>query len=232
MIPAKSLRRQIISVLFFILASRAFAFANDAKSPYVLLLDVSGSMEREGTVRYSRYSSGQISGIVQQLGRSIASADDTSAIYVQPFSSSHETFALRGPVSVSEIHDALPTTANAEETELDAGLLLGMKDRPNSYLFMLTDNKNDFAGSKSDRRFYDLLAKSPAIHTVYFVPLARPGIKDSLVLYAVACGSAQRSVLRKIVTEFAKATQTDYVQFRGFYDDRSEERRVGKECRS
>ena len=54
MIPVNSLRRQIIFVLFFMLGNWAFAFANDAKSPYVLLLDVSGSMEREGAVRYSR----------------------------------------------------------------------------------------------------------------------------------------------------------------------------------
>ena len=45
MIPANSLRRQIIFVLFFMLGNWAFAFASDAKSPYVLLLDVSGSMD-------------------------------------------------------------------------------------------------------------------------------------------------------------------------------------------
>ena len=75
---------------------------------------------------------------------------------------------------------------------MDAALQLGMQGRPNSYLLILTDNRNDFKGSRSDQRFYDLLAKSPSIHTVFFVPLAQPGEKAALVLYAVACGDAHR----------------------------------------
>jgi hypothetical protein len=98
-----------------------------------------------------------------------------------------------------------------------------MRGRPDSYLFILTDNKNDFSGSKSDQRFYELLAKNPSIHTVYFVPLAEAGSKSALVLYAVACGGSHRSVLRHIVSEFARAMQSDPVQFRGFYDDKEQE---------
>jgi hypothetical protein len=98
-----------------------------------------------------------------------------------------------------------------------------MQGRTDSYLFILTDNRNDFAGSRSDQRFYDLLAKSPSIHTVFFVPLAQPGDKAALVLYAVACGKAHRSVLRQVVSEFAKAMQSEPVQFRGFYDDDKEQ---------
>ena len=214
---------QICLVGFFIVASCVVAFAGDVKTPYILLLDVSGSMEREGAVRYARYSSGQVSGIAQNLGRSIASADNAPAIYVQPFSSSRDSFDLLGPVIVSQIQSVVPTTARAQETELDAALQLGMQNRPDSYLFILTDNKNDFAGSRSDQRFYNLLAKSPSIHTVYFIPLSQSGAKDALVLYAVACGGAHRSVLRHIVSEFAKAMQSDPVQFRGIYDDKEQE---------
>jgi hypothetical protein len=200
------------------------AIASDtAHPPYVLLLDVSGSMERDGGMRYSRYSSGQVTGIVRQLSRSIAAADDHPAIYVQPFSSSRDQSIVRGPFDAEQVLNAIPKMATGKETELDSALALGQQVGSDSYLFILTDNKNDFAGSQNDRQFYDLLAKSPTINTVYFIPLAQAGAQDALVLYAIASGAAHRSVLLRVVSGFAKAARSDFVQFRGFYDDKEQE---------
>jgi hypothetical protein len=209
-------------VLLLAVASYTFA-ATPAAAPYVVLLDVSGSMERDGAVRYARYSSGQVSGIARQLAHAIAAADNHAVIYVQPFSSSHEQYPGQGPLSADQVEGAVPTTATGRETELDAGLNLGLRAGADSYIFILTDNKNDFSGNRNDRQFYELLAKSPALHTVYFVPLAQPNGNDALVLYAIACGAAHRSVLRRVVVDFARAVESEPVQFRGFYDEREQE---------
>ena len=98
MTHGKVMRSQIGLAIFFVVVSCALGFARDAKLLYVLLLDVSGSMEREGAVRYARYSSSQVSGIAQRLGRAIDCSDNSPSIYVQPFSSLHDSFDLRGPV--------------------------------------------------------------------------------------------------------------------------------------
>lgn len=207
-----------------LLAASSYALSpNPSGVPSIILLDVSGSMERDGAVRYARYSSGQISAMMRQLAHAIAAGDSHSAIYVQPFSSSHEQYSRQGPLSADQVEGATPTTAGGRETELDAGLNLGLRGGADSYIFILTDNKNDFAGNRNDRQFYELLAKSPAIHTVYFVPLAQPDSKDALVLYAVACGSAHRSVLRQVALDFARAVGSEPVQFRGFYDQNEQE---------
>jgi len=191
---------------------------------YVVLLDVSGSMEREGPVRYARYSSGQMSNLVRQLGVTIAAADPDAQVTVQPFSSSKERYPSSAEVPPSELGSLVPRTAAGLETELDYALKTGMNNRPNLLLFMITDNQNDFRGSKSDQDFYQLLAKDASIHTVYFVPLANTSnAKDALVLYAIASGSASRSTLRYVTNDFARSQHSEAVQFRGFYDDKEQE---------
>jgi hypothetical protein len=191
---------------------------------YVVLLDVSGSMEREGPVRYARYSSGQMSNLVRQLGVTIAAADPDAQVTVQPFSSSKERYPASAEVRPSELGSLVPRTAAGLETELDYALKIGMNNRPNLLLFMITDNQNDFRGSKSDQDFYQLLAKDASIHTVYFVPLANTSnAQDALVLYAIASGSASRSTLRYVTNDFARSQHSEAVQFRGFYDDKEQE---------
>ena len=89
---------------------------------YVVLLDVSGSMEREGPVRYARYSSGQMSNLVRQLGVTIAAADPDAQVTVQPFSSSKERYPSSAEVRPSELGSLVPRTAAGLETELDYAL--------------------------------------------------------------------------------------------------------------
>src|ERR1035441_7968174 len=121
MISNNRLRLYIGIAFLFLSACNANATASDtARTPYVLLLDVSGSMERDGGMRYARYSSGQVSGIVKQLSHSIATADDRPAIYVRPFSSSREPSIVRGPFDAEQILNAIPKTATGRETELDS----------------------------------------------------------------------------------------------------------------
>lgn len=188
------------------------------QSEHVLLLDVSGSMEREGVIHFARYSSGQVRDLVAKLGTAIASEDSRAVVIVQPFSSSKEPLPAGSPILPSQLAAAVPNTANGQETELDFALQQQLTRHKNAYVFILTDNKNDYKGNKSDRQFYTLLAKDPGIHTVFLVPLAKPDSSvDALVLYAVALGKADGRSLGRIASQFAALTASEPIAFRGFY---------------
>jgi hypothetical protein len=188
-------------------------------SLYVLLLDVSGSMESEHGVVFARYSSGQVEKLATQLLAAIRSHNAAAGLVLQPFSSSKARYAPSRPLlTAQELGAALPRSASGLETELDDALRLGARNWPSTTLFMLTDNKNDFEGNQSDRRFYEQLARDPSIQQVYFVPLAQPGqAQDALVLYAVVSRAEAAAEARAVVSDFARGVQSAVVQFRGYY---------------
>jgi len=205
----------ILVMLLFGLAGRCLLAEEQT---YLVLLDVSGSMEKEGEIKFLRYSSGEVRKLMQDLTSAMNRAKVSPTVYVQPFSSSKQAYTEQGPMPPSDLKDHVPSTAHGAETELDDALQFGLRAHPNAALLILTDNKNDFSGSKSDRRFYELLAKDPRIHTVYFVPLAPPGsTRDALVLYAIGAGENKPAQLGLVIAEFAKAVGSDSVLFRGFY---------------
>lgn len=186
--------------------------------PYVFLLDVSGSMEREGGVRYLRYSSGQVRELVAQVLRSIR-IRDSAPVVVQPFSSSGDAYPPSAALtSEPQLAAAIPTMAPGRETELDYALRLGLERWPGSMLFLVTDNKNDFLGNRSDRNFYMALARERRINQVFLVPLGRPEqSSDALVLYLIVSRNEQAADAKAIIENFAAAERSEPLHFRGFY---------------
>ena len=222
-------RRSAAYYSAFILAFLAtrFCYAEPASPPSVVLLDVSGSMEQEGGIRFARYSSGQVRNLLQHLGAAMA-ASASGPVYVQPFSSSHNPVGEIGPMDATTIEAAAPQTAHAPETELDYALRVGLQRGPDVFVYLLTDNKNDYSGSRSDHQFYEMLANERNIHSVFFVPLAQPGNKtDALVLYGIAAGKASRETLRRVVSTFASKVQSEAVQFRPLYEQDKQSPQLG-----
>ncbi len=194
------------------------------RHPAVVLLDVSGSMEREGGFLFQRYSAGHDKGHsqMQELANNLGGSIDRHCqcpVYLGLFSSSHEPSPVQGPLKGSQLGASTPATARGQETELDYALRLGLNHGSDGLIFIITDNKNDFHGSKSDQQFYSMLATDPHIHTVYFVPLgAENSTRDALVLYGLASGQGSRDVLRTVVSEFANSVKSEAVQFRPLYE--------------
>jgi len=192
--------------------------------PAIVLLDVSGSMEREHGVAFSRYSRGFASGTSQMqiLANRLGAALDAHCrcpVYLLPFSSSKEPYSKSGPWRGSQLAEHLPDTARGRETELDHALRQGLGHAADALVFIVTDNKNEFGGNTSDDTFYSMLAHDPSVHSVYFVPLGEPGsTQDALVFYAIASGQASRAVLRSVAEDFAAAVKSEAVQFRPLYE--------------
>lgn len=219
--PSQVLRRAALAILIAWLFS-VVASAQDHAA--VVLLDVSGSMEREHGILFQRYSRGFSAGTsqMQSLSQRLGAALDARChcpVYLLPFSSSAEPYAESGPLRGNQLSAHVPDTARGRETELDYALKKGLGHGADTLVFIITDNKNEFGGSTSDAAFYTSLAQDPNINSVYFVPLAEPGsTQDALVLYAVASGRASRDVLRSVAEDFATSVKSEAVQFRPLYE--------------
>jgi hypothetical protein len=205
---------------FFVLGSNVLG----QQPTSIVLLDVSGSMEKEHGVDFRRYSHRYSEGKsqMQELTRLLGTALDKQCrcpVLLAQFSSAKEPAPLSGPFQGARLPDHIPDTARGRETQLDFALQLGLQHSRDGLLFIITDNKNDFGGNQSDREFYSMLAGSPAINSVYFVPLAEPNsAQDALVLYGIAAGKADRTLLRSVVSDFATAMKSEAVQFRPLYE--------------
>lgn len=194
------------------------------QSNSIVLLDVSGSMERDRGILFQRYSKGYAEGHsqMQELSQTLGATLERRChcpVSLGQFSSSHEPAPISGPSHGSQLAAHVPRTAAGRDTELNFALSLGLKHSPDGLIFIITDNQNDFQGSHSDAEFYDMLAKDAAINSVYFVPLAEANsTRDALVLYGVGAGRAPRDLLRSVVSDFAAAVKSEAVQFRPLYE--------------
>jgi hypothetical protein len=214
--------RRLASTMLWMLLLAGLCRAQQPGS--IILLDVSGSMEKDHGIQYQRYSRGYAAGrsqmqqLVQMLGTILDSSCHCPASLGQ-FSSSHEPAPVTGPMRGAQLVAHVPPTAGGQDTELSFALAMGMKQGNDRFIFIITDNQNDFAGSLSDAEFYNSLAHDPAINSVYFVPLAdASAAQDALVLYGVGTGRAPRDVLRTVISEFAVAVKSEAVQFRPLYE--------------
>ncbi len=216
------IRREFAGLALLILV---LVTASGAQQPSsIVLLDVSGSMERDRGILFERYSRGYAQGrsqmqeLTQTLG-TILERRCHCPVSLGQFSSSHEPAPISGPVLGNQLAAHVPRSAGGRDTELNFALSLGLNHNPDGYIFIITDNQNDFQGSRSDAEFYNMLAKAPAIHSVYFVPLAEANsTRDALVLYGVGAGKAPRDLLRSVVSDFAAVVKSEAVQFRPLYE--------------
>ena len=111
---------------------------------------------------------------------------------------------------------------------MDYALRRGLGHKPDEFVFIITDNKNDYSGSQSDAQFYSTLVHDPRINSVYFVPLAEEdSTRDSLVLYGISVGKASRELLRALVSDFASLVRSEAVQFRPLYEQESGHPQLG-----
>jgi len=198
--------------------------AQEQRPQFVLLLDVSGSMERDGGIQYQRYSGGEIKRISSSILDSVRAANVDGDWYVDTFSSSHEPFGETGPLRGNgAVLSSLPQTARGLETELDFAIRKALDKHHNAFIFLVTDNQNDFSGNHSDHAFYDILAMGePRIHAVFFVPLADTRrANDALVMYALAVDNAPVDRLHQIADRFAATGGTEAVQFKPLYSAQS-----------
>lgn len=163
---------------------------------HLVLLDVSGSMKKGGYGDKNGFSPELVGRLAKLLAPDGAAFREADPLTLMPFAD--PTTRVQDPVATtlgqaSQALDALEGPGGGA-TNLKLALETALQ-RPSTglrFLWILTDNENNFQGQRSDLPYYELLRDDPRIGRVWFFPLAAPQSASggpegagALVLYLV-----------------------------------------------
>lgn len=145
---------------------------------HLLLLDVSGSMTKGGYGDAQGFSPELVSRLAKLLAPDGAGFREADPLTLMPFAD--PTTRVQDPVATTLGQAAQALNAlegpGGGATNLKLALEAALQ-RPSTglrFLWILTDNENNFQGQRSDLPYYELLRDHPRIGRVWFFPLAAP----------------------------------------------------------
>jgi hypothetical protein len=221
---------QTVCLSLLLLLRAAYGAAPDLLVPrsHLLLLDVSGSMEREDGVAFNRYSSRFVHKLVEKLLHADGQyVQKDHPVVVLLFSHSGQPHPASAPIPAGQMNTLLaqiPYTAADSETDLVYALrraleVIRERQLPEPVtIWMVTDNKPSIAQTRIEP-LYERLRDDADFREIWFCPLADPekGSRDALVLYTIVYSRSAGQPALGLMTEAGTRIGYESMPFKPLY---------------